>query len=214
LIVLAFVFLAAAAVAEQSGMGYAAMRSESVMLPGMMAEHRGMMGMGPGGMGMDHDSRTVAEMAVIHELVLNHDRIERTVTNLPDGIRTVTESDDPTVAAWIQEHVASMVDRVDAESDPGLPMESPALRSILTNGDKVETTVETTEKGAIVTQRSTDPDTVAALQEHAAEVSDLVDGGMMAMRAAMVENGAGMPQHGMHGRMMGRRPNATAPDAQ
>lgn len=46
-------------------------------------------GHGPGsmgmGMGMARDSATTAQMGVIHELVLNHERITRTVTNLPDG---------------------------------------------------------------------------------------------------------------------------------
>ena len=121
---------------------------------------------------MGHDSSTMAEMGVIHELVVNHDRIERTVTNLPDGIRTVTESDDPQIAKLIKDHVASMDQRVSAKSDPGLPMESPALKMILRNGDKVRTTVETSPKGAVVVQRSTDPETVSALQQHASEVSD------------------------------------------
>ncbi len=46
-----------------------------------------MKGMGPGMMG--HDAATMAQMGDIHELFVNHDRITRTVTNLPDGIRTV-----------------------------------------------------------------------------------------------------------------------------
>ena len=155
-----------------------------------------MMGMGAGMMGMNHDSRTIAEMSAIHELVVNHDRIKRTVTNLPDGIRTVTESDDPNIAKYIQEHVASMDQRVSAQSDPGLPIESPALRTILRNGDKVRTTIQTTASGAIVTQTSADTDTVMALQKHAAEVSDLVQRGMDAIHEAMMKNG------GMHGGMM------------
>ena len=32
---------------------------------------------------------------MVHELVVNHERIKRTVTKLPNGIRTVTESVDP-----------------------------------------------------------------------------------------------------------------------
>jgi hypothetical protein len=91
-----------------------------------------------------------------------------------------------------------MDQRVSAQSDPGLPIESPALRSILRNGDKVQTTVETTPNGAIVTQTSGDSETVRALQEHAAEVTDLVQRGMVAIHEAMMKNG------GMHGGMMGR----------
>jgi hypothetical protein len=82
-----------------------------------------------------------------------------------------------------------------------LPIESPALRTILRNGDKVRSTVQTTANGAIVTQTSVDPDTVRALQEHAAEVSDLVQRGMVAIHEAMMRNG------GMHGGMMMGVPN-------
>ncbi len=159
--------------------------------------HGGPNGMGPGMMmAMGNDPATTAQLGAIHELIVNHDRIKRTVTNLPDGIRTVTESDDPQIAQLIKEHVASMAERVDARSDPGLPIESPALHAILKNGDKVHTTVETTAKGSIVVQTSSDPETVAALQKHAAEVSGLVDGGMEAVHTAMMRNG-GMMREGM-----------------
>ncbi|HEY7567364.1 MAG TPA: hypothetical protein VH762_07320, partial [Gemmatimonadaceae bacterium] len=56
------------------------------------AQGHGRMAMG-GMMGMAHDSATMAQMRVIHELVVNNERIKRTVTNLPNGIRTVTTSD-------------------------------------------------------------------------------------------------------------------------
>ena len=160
---------------------------------------RGMMGMrgGMGMMGMARDSATRAQMGVIHELVLNHERITRTVTNLPDGIRTVTESDDSLVARGIKEHVATMNDRVVAGDDPGLPVESEALHALFRNKDKIRTQVDTTAKGIVVVQRSTDSVTVAALQQHASEVSELVRRGMAAMHEAMMKNG-GM----MNGRMM------------
>ena len=170
------------AVAQQTAPGPQAGAS-----PDMMAQHEKMMGMGRGMMRMGQDSSTMAEMGVIHELVVNHDRIKRTVTNLPDGIRTVTESDDPQIAKLINDHVASMDQRVSAMSDPGLPMESPALKTILRNGDKVRTRVDTTPKGVIVVQQSTDPETVSALQQHASELSDLVQGGMAAMHSAMMQ---------------------------
>jgi len=165
-------------------------------------------GMGPGMMGLRHDSATTAQLGVIHELIANHDRIRRTVTNLPDGIRTVTESDDPKVAGWIKTHVADMGRRVAAGDDPGLPIESPALHAIFRDKDKIRTTVETTEKGVAVVQTSNDASTVAELQKHAAEVTDLVQGGMTTVHTAMVRNAGGSMQRGMkpeglpHGRMM------------
>jgi hypothetical protein len=137
-------------------------------------------------MGMAHDSATMSQMRGIHELLANHDRITRTVTNLENGIRTVTESDDPSVARQIREHVGENHARVVAGDDPGLPMESAALRTIYRNHDRISTVIDTTAKGIIVVQTSTDAETVAALQKHAAEVSELVRGGMAAMREAMM----------------------------
>lgn len=185
-----------------SGFGPPFMRH---MGPGMMR------GMGPGMMGMAHDSATMAQLGVIHDLFINHDRIKRTVTNLPDGIRTVTESDDARITEILQKHVGDMLQRVDTNDDPGLPIESEALRSIFKNYDKIETKVETTEKGIVVVQTSTDPETVAVLQQHASEVSDFVEQGMVAMRTAMMKNMGGMMRRGMHGGMMGGVPSPDAP---
>ncbi len=163
----------------------------------------GMMGMGQGMMGMHGGDATMDERRDIHGLLFNHDRIKRTVTNLPDGIRTVTESDDPEVAATIKKHVAEMGKRVEEGRDPGLPIESPALHSIFRNKDKIKTAYETTGKGIIVVQTSDDASTVKALQEHAAEVTDLAQRGMVAAHEAMMKNSGGMMGRGMrmHGAM-------------
>jgi len=199
---------------EEAGSGFSPpfMRG---MGPGMMSGMGGMMGGGPGAMGMGramtgmaHDSATMAQLGVIHELFINHDRITRTVTNLPDGIRTVTESDDPRIAQLLKDHVADMGKRVDTGNDPGLPIESDALRSIFKNHDKIQTKVEITDKGIVVAQTSTDPETVAALQQHASEVTDFVKDGMIAMRTAMMKNMGGMMFRGMHGGMMGGGPSS------
>jgi hypothetical protein len=160
------------------------------MGPGMMGGRTGAAG-GPGMMGMAHDSETMAQLGVIHELFINHDKITRTVTNLPDGIRTLTESGDPRITQLLQEHLGDMLQRVDANDDPGLPIESEALRSIFRNYDKIRTKVETTENGVVVIQTSTDPETVAVLQQHASEVTDFVEDGMVALRTAMMKNMGG-----------------------
>jgi hypothetical protein len=159
---------------------------------GMGPMMRQMRRIGPALMGMDRGSATIAEMSTIHELFAGHDRIKRTVTNLPDGIRTVTESDDLRTAQLIKTHVATMGERVKAGNDPGLPIESPALHSIFQDKDKIHTTYETTATGVIVTQSSTDAATVAALQQRASEVTDFVQGGMAAMHTAMMRNGGMM----------------------
>jgi hypothetical protein len=112
----------------------------SPMASGVMQQMgRGQLGMGAGMMGMSHGSVTMEEMSTIHELFVNHDRIKRTVTNLPDGIRTVTESDDPRIAELIKTHIARMSERIKAGRDPGLPIESPALHSLFRDKDKIHT---------------------------------------------------------------------------
>jgi hypothetical protein len=155
------------------------------------------------------------QLRVIHLLFVNHDRIKRTVTNLPDGIRTVTESDDPDIAQLLKTHVADMMKRVGAGDDPGLPIESPALHSIFRDKDKIRTDVNTTANGVVVVQTSDDQKTVAALQEHAAQVTDFAEQGMAALHTAMLKSvgsamhggmmGPGMMSgmHGMHGGMRG-----------
>jgi len=172
--------------------------------PGMRGEMgsgiRGQMGRGMMGMGMMGGNATMGERSDIHDLLTGHDQIKRAVTNLPDGIRTVTESDDPQVAATIKKHVAEMGKRVEEGRDPGLPIESPALHSIFRDKDKIKTVYETTEKGIVVIQTSTDATAVKALQDHAAEVTDLAQRGMVAAHEAMMKNGGGMMGRAMNDR--------------
>ena len=165
------------------GFGPFAMHGPGMMGPGMM-------------MGMGHDSATASQLQVIHTLLTNHDRLTRTVTNLPNGIRTVTESDDPALAAQIKSHAAAMTARVGNGDDPGLPIETPSVHAIFAANKKIHTSYEATAKGIVVTQTSDDAKTVASLQEHAAEVTDLVKGGMAALQTAMMKN------HGMTGGML------------
>ncbi len=165
------------------------MREQGMRGPGMM---------GGGMMGMGRDSATADDMSTIHDLAAYHDRIKRTVENLPDGIRTVTESDDPEIAKLIKEHVAKMGERVRAGKMMRVPLESPAVHEIYRNKDKIRTTAEQTAKGVIVVQTSADPKIAKLLQEHAVEVTSLVEGGTQAMHAAMMRN-----MHGGNGAMMG-----------
>lgn len=175
--------LAIAAIAHPGGMGPGMMHG---MGPRGAAGMHGPMG-GPMAGRMQHDDASFADMQLVHQLLMNHDRIKRTVTNLPNGIRTVTESDDPQVAQAIKAHVASMERRLSDGRE--FNMFSPTLPVLFENKDKIQTKVETTENGSVVTQISADSTVVAALQAHAAEVSELARDGMVAMmrsaRAAM-----------------------------
>jgi len=182
-------------------------------------------GMGPGMMhGMDHgaaagghgpmagatamltkqDAGSSADMGLVHDLVMNHNKIKRTVTNLPDGIKTVTESDDPQVAQTIKAHVASMSQRL--KDGREFNIFSTTLPVLFENRDKIKSVVEVTEKGSIVTRTSTDAKVVAALQGHAAEVTEFAQEGMVAMRRGMMARMAA----GSRGPQAGMRPGAAS----
>ena len=188
---LGLVFAAAAVYAHPDGM-------EGGMGPGMM---RGMMhGMGPDGMArgpmmggrMQHDEAFAADMRLVHGMLAYNERIKRTVTNLPDGIRTVTESDDAQVAQSITAHVASMEKRLG--EGRVFNLFSPTLPVLFEKKDKIRTKVESTGKGVIVVQTSDDAEVVAALQAHAQEVSELARDGMVAMMRGMRANMMGSAQ--------------------
>jgi len=154
------------------------------------------MGMGMGMMGMGHGTATISERGEIHDMLKDHDKIRRTVTNLANGIRTVTESDDPDLAATIVSHVVGMRERVKEGRDPKLPIQSSTLQIIFRNKNKITTAHEATAKGIVVMQTSSDPETVAALQKHAGEVSELVKRGMAAAHENMIRGGG--PQGHRH----------------
>lgn len=163
---------------------------------------RGMQGMS----GMNGSEADSEDMEIVHELLVNHQAIRRTVEELPNGIRTVTESSDPEVHAYIVDHVARMNERL--EAGEMFNISSPTIPILFENRDRIHTEIEYTSTGVIMVQTSDDPETVTALQAHAVEVSEMVDEGMAAMmrsrmqsprQPAMRHEGAG----GMHERMHG-----------
>ena len=171
----------AVAAAVRPGMGPGTMMHG--MAPGMMMRGMG----GPLAAAGQGDAAFSADMQLVHGMLLSHDAIRRTVTKLPNGIRTVTESGDPQVAQLIKAHVGSMEKRL--KEGRIFNLFSPTLPVLFEHKDDIKTAVETTETGVVVTQTSGNAKVVAALQAHAAEVSELARDGMPAMmrsaRAAM-----------------------------
>lgn len=135
-------------------------------------------GRGPVGMLTTQDANSAADMGIAMNLVHENTKIRRTVTRLPDGIKTVTESDDPKIAQDIKAHVASMSGRLDSGRE--FNIFSTTLPVIFDNAKNIKSTVEYTAKGAIVTRTSKDPKVATALQAHASEVTELVKEGPVA----------------------------------
>jgi hypothetical protein len=142
-----------------------------------------------GGFGMGHMFKgvdtTEAEESELRAMFENHTSIARQVENLPDGIRTTTTAQDEDLRNALISHAAGMIARVDEGRDPKVFIQSPTLDLIFQNRALITTQIETTEAGIIVTQTSQDAATVAALQKHAGEVSDLAARGMQSVHEAM-----------------------------
>jgi len=179
---------------DHSGMDHAAMDHSGMDHEGMdrTARH---LALGGG------DAAFAADMDIIHELLTNHRAITRTVVHLPNGIRTVTESSSPAVAAFLVSHVASMERRL--EEGEVFNIFSHTIPILFENYDRIQSEFAYGSAGVTVVQTSEDPEIVQALQSHAAEVTELVDEGMMAMMRGMMEAGLqGQMMGGMQGGMM------------
>lgn len=145
---------------------------------------QGRQGGGPGfgrrrgrGGPMRDDPEFVKDRELFHHLLDNRKSIRRTVKDLDDGILTVTESDDPEITEWIQQHVASMKGRV--EQQRPIHMRDPLFRAVFANTKAIEMKVETTKKGVRVTETSKDPFVAKLIQAHARVVSLFLKNGFI-----------------------------------
>lgn len=127
------------------------------------------------GAGRGPDAEMRADQDVFHFLLEHHAKIRRSVQHLDDGVETVTESDDPQVAAKIQEHVASMHRRV--VEGRGLRFWDALFVALFQNYSKIQMNVENTAKGVKVKETSTDRAVVPLIQAHAKVVSLFVQHG-------------------------------------
>jgi hypothetical protein len=183
-------FLSLGALVVLAGLGYANRYplEHLVMsqLHGMGAGHMGGFGMGHMFKGVDTTPEEEAELRAMFE---SHTQITRRVENLPDGIRTVTETTNPDLRDQLVSHVIGMIDRVDQGRDPRVTIQSLTLDILFKNRALIVTEMDPTDTGIIITQTSNDAETVAALQTHAAEVSDLAARGIVSAQEAMMARG-------------------------
>lgn len=138
----------------------------------------------PGLKGENASAEESEELAVMFR---NFDKITREVTNLPNGIRTITNSTDEEVMAKLVSHVVGMIGRVEELSDPKIFIQSPTLDIFFKRGKNIKSKIDVTDEGIVVTQTSDDPELVKALQTHAAEVTDMADRGMQAVHESMMK---------------------------
>lgn len=117
---------------------------------------------------------------MFHYLLGRGTAIKRTVKKLADGVETLTESDDPEIAATIQKHVESMHKRV-KEGRP-IHMRDPLFAAVFANAQKIKMQVEPTKKGVKVVETSNDPYVTKLIQAHAEVVNLFIANGFAEAR--------------------------------
>lgn len=142
----------------------------------------------PGLRGQNATPEESAELAVLFR---NFETITREVTELANGIRTVTRSSDADVMTNLVSHVVGMIGPVENGDDPKIMIQRLTLDIFFMRGETIQSEIDVTEEGIVVVQTSDDPEIVTALQTHAAEVSDMADRGMQAVHEMMMKR-AGM----------------------
>ena len=133
---------------------------------------------------------TAADISTYMDLFSRHAELRRTVHLVPGGVRTVTESADPDLAAQSQAHVASMYARLDQDTE--VTCMSASLPVLFRNSRRYRRALTNTPHGVAVTETSGDPRITAAIRSHAAEVTGFVDDGKPAMMAGLMGNQDGM----------------------
>ena len=132
-------------------------------------------------------SATSADMSTYMDLFNHHTEIRRTVEQIPGGVRTTTESDDPSLAAQLQTHVAAMYQHVGKGQE--VTCMSSSLPTLFRNAGGYHRQLTVTATGVSVTETSTDRRLVQAIRDHAKEVSGFVEHGMPAMMRGMMGGG-------------------------
>lgn len=171
-----------------AAMGLAGVAAALAHQPTSANESRGMcggsgmgmgMGMGPGAGHGGDGSGHGGDMAGIHFLFAHRDELRRTVVQVPGGVRTTSEADDPTVVTQLQEHVRAMYARL----KDGRPINThdPLFAALFKNADKIHVAVEPTAHGLTVTETSKDANVTKLIRRHAEVVDRFIANGMHEM---------------------------------
>lgn len=128
-------------------------------------------GGGPGG-GGPQDPARAADREIFHYLIDHREEITRQVKEIPGGVETVTESQNPAVMAKIRTHVG----RMKARLEEGRPIRrrDPLFAEIFRHADRITMRVEDTPHGVRVVETSDDPWVTRLIREHARVIDRFV----------------------------------------
>lgn len=121
-----------------------------------------------GSRGTEKDSARAAQhqhdKAVFHRLLALHDDIQRDLNLLPNGIQSVTRSNNAEVVALLHDHVPVMKQRL--HDNFGLRFWDPAFAEIFAQHHKVEMNISLLPDGVMIEECSDDPNVVSLIQAH------------------------------------------------
>lgn len=123
----------------------------------------------------DFARRHAHDQDVFHTLLDKHQKLDRVVEKLPDGIRTVTTSGDPVVVELLHDHVPSMHDRL----LKGLSLRhwDPLYVELFRHREALDMEIELLDNGVRVVERSDRSDVVPLLHAHADAIDGFLEGG-------------------------------------
>lgn len=127
---------------------------------------------------MPDAARHAHDRGVFHALLRAHADINREVEHLPDGIRTVTRSDDIKLVRLLHDHVSSMHDRLLTHTP--LRRWDPLYAELFAHRDQITMDIRLIPDGVMVTERSDDPWVARLIQAHGETVSAFVRDGFKA----------------------------------
>lgn len=134
---------------------------------------------GTGAMAGMGDASMMSDMQVFHFLLENRAYVRRTVTMLPNGIDTLTESDTPEIAQKIKTHVSAMYGRL--KDGRRIHQRDPLFVELFEHADQVDMSITYTDKGLRVVETSDDPAVATLLHKHAETVNGFIKNGMPEM---------------------------------
>ena len=117
------------------------------------------------------------DMRVIGDLLTDHDEIQRSVTDVPGGIRSLTTSANDHVAEWIQTHVWAMKQRI--HDGDAIHQMDPLFREIFKHHTAISMEIQNTGHGVQVTETSHEAQVTLLIRQHARRaISEFVAEGM------------------------------------
>lgn len=130
-------------------------------------------------LGCQHDGGTGGEgragrpeMEAIHFLLDHHDEIQRSVEQLPDGVRTTTTTTNPELTEMLRRHVTEMETLL--ASGGRIRNWDPLFVELFEHAGAIWMEFANIDNGIVVTETSTDESVVRLIHAHARKVDDFV----------------------------------------